>query len=252
MLQHDTGQNVLHPNQDDNTELFQTQEFQQFKTIPDPQQVTTMLQNIPYPSETATIQNVSELFDETINNPQSITITNDSNINQLPVHNIPQNPINDQTLNDAIQNTNQDNTSTLSISNTTIIQAFQTQQNSLRNYDPPPLSPQYSTQTTPHNSPQQGSSNTQTTNTVQFQTTTPTTQPNIPTLAYTPAQKTQTQNIQSALTINTLHSNAIPNYTTSRNLFRLPLQLFQLTHYRVASLVHTLIIRNGLLQTITS
>ena len=179
MLQHDTGQNVLHPNQDDNTELFQTQEFQHFNTIPDPQQVTTMLQNIPYPSETATIQNISELFDETINNPQSITITNDSNINQLLVHNITQNPINDQTLNDAIQNTNQDNTSTLSISNTPIIQAFQTQQNSLRNYDPPPFPPQYSTQTTPQNSPQQGSSNTQTTNTVQFQTTTRTTQPNI-------------------------------------------------------------------------
>ena len=100
------------PIKNENTELFQTQEFQQFNTIPDPQQVTTMLQNLPYPSEIATIQNVSELFDETINNPQSITITNDSNINQLPVHNITQNPINDQTLNDAIQNTNQDKTFT--------------------------------------------------------------------------------------------------------------------------------------------
>ena len=71
MLQNDTGQNVLHPKQNDNTELFQTQEFQQSNTIPDPQQVTTMLQNITYQSETAAIQNVSELFDETINNPQS-------------------------------------------------------------------------------------------------------------------------------------------------------------------------------------
>ena len=50
------------------------------------------------------------------------------------------------------------------------------------------------TQTTPHNSPQQGSSNTQTTNTVQFQTTTLTAQPDIPTLAYTPAQNTNHKN----------------------------------------------------------
>ena len=42
--------------------------------------------------------------------------------------------------------------------------------------------------------------------------------------AYTPAQNTQTQNIQTALTIITLHSNAIPNYTTSRNLSRPPIQ----------------------------
>ena len=44
------------------------------------------------------------------------------------------------------------------------------------------------------------------------------------TLAYTPAQNSQTQNIQTALTIITLHFNAIPNYTTSRNLSRPPLQ----------------------------
>ena len=43
-------------------------------------------------------------------------------------------------------------------------------------------------------------------------------------MAYTPAQNTQTQNIQTALPINTLHSKAIPNYTTTRNLSRPPLQ----------------------------
>ena len=92
------------------------------------------------------------------------------------------------------------------------------------NYDPPPLPSQYSPLTTPHNSPQQGSSNTQVTNTVQFQTITPTTQPEIPVLAYTPAQNTQTQNTQPALTIKTLQSNPLPNYTTCRHLSRPPLQ----------------------------
>ena len=44
------------------------------------------------------------------------------------------------------------------------------------------------------------------------------------TLAYTPAQNTQTQNIQTGLTNNTLHSIALPNYTTSRSLSRPPLR----------------------------
>ena len=43
-------------------------------------------------------------------------------------------------------------------------------------------------------------------------------------MAYTPAQSTQTQSKQAALTINTLHSNTLPNYTTTRNLSRPPLQ----------------------------
>ena len=100
--QHDTGQNILHPNQDDTLELFQNQETPEFNIIPDPQQITTTLQDIPDPSETATIQNVSELSDETTKNRQSIIITNDSNILQTPVYNITQNSINDQTPNDAI------------------------------------------------------------------------------------------------------------------------------------------------------
>ena len=93
-----------------------------------------------------------------------------------------------------------------------------------RKYDPPPLPLQYSTQTTPYKSPQQVPSNTQTTNTVHFQTPSPTTQLSVPTLAYTPAQNTQTQNIQTALPIDTLHFNAKPKYITSRNLSRPPLQ----------------------------
>ena len=69
-------------------------------------------------------------------------------------------------------------------------------------------------QTTPHNSPQQGSSNTNASQiqpTVQFQTTTPTRQPISQTFTYTPAQNIQTQNIQTGLTNNTLHSKALLN-----------------------------------------
>ena len=138
-IQHDTGQNILHFNQDDTTELFQNQEPQQFNIKSNPQQDTTTLQNVPNPSETATIQIVSELSDETMNHPQNITITTDSNILQIPVHNITQNPIIDQTQNDTTHNTNQDETSTLSTSNTYLTQELQTQQTSHRNYDPPPL-----------------------------------------------------------------------------------------------------------------
>ena len=112
---------------------------------------------------------------------------------------------------------------------------------------------QQTSRQTPHSSPEQGSSNTQTAFTVQFQKTSPTTQPNVPTLAYTPAQNTQAQNIQTALTINTLHFNAIPNYTTSRKLSRdLHYKLFQLTHYRTAVSVQITIIHNIVQQTIST
>ena len=122
------------------------------------------------------------------------------------------------------------NTSTLSTLDTTVTQQFQTQQPSPRNYVPSPLPPQNSTQTTPHNSPQQVSSNTNDIKTFQvhsdthFQTTTQTRQPILQTLSYTPAQTTQTQNIQTGLTINTLHSNTLSNHITSRSLSRPPLQ----------------------------
>ena len=114
---------------------------------------------------------MSERSDITVNNPQSFTITNDSNILQIPVHNITQNTISDQNQNDTTHNTNQDKISILSTSKTQIIQPFQTQQPSPRNYCPPPPPSQYLTQTTPHNSPQQGSSNTHGKSGPQFQPT---------------------------------------------------------------------------------
>ena len=60
--------------------------------------------------------------------------------------------------------------------------------------------------------------------TVQIQTTTPTRQPILQTLTYTAAQITQTQNIQTGLTVNTFHFNAKPDYTTFRNIYRPHLQ----------------------------
>ena len=192
-------QNILQSNQDDNTEIFQNPEPQQSNTLPDQQQSITALQKLPDICDTATIQAVSDLSDVTINVPQSFTITSDSNVLQIPIHNITQNTNNDSNKNDTINNSNQDNTSTLSTANTYISQPSQTQQPSPQNYDPPPLPSQYSTHTTPYNSPQQGSSNTNGTNTlqvqptVQFQTTTSTRQPILQSLAYTPAQNTQTQ-----------------------------------------------------------
>ena len=80
LLQHDTGRNILIFIQDDTTELFENQEPQHFNIIPDPQQITTTLQNVPDPFETATIQNVSELTDGPVTNTQSLTKTNYSNI----------------------------------------------------------------------------------------------------------------------------------------------------------------------------
>ena len=151
ILQNDTGQNNIHFNQDDTTELLRNQEPQHFNIIPDPQQDTTTLQNVADPSEIATIQNVSELSDEAVNITQSLTITNHSNILLFPVHNITQNPINDLTQKDTTHNTNQDNTYTLFTSITHVTQEFPTQQTSPQNYDPPPLPSQFSTQTTPQN-----------------------------------------------------------------------------------------------------
>ena len=78
ILLHDTGQKNLHFNQDDHTVLFQNQEREQFNIVPDQQQDTITLQNVPDLSETATIQNVLEHSDITVNNPRSLTIIIDS------------------------------------------------------------------------------------------------------------------------------------------------------------------------------
>ena len=158
----------------DNLNLFQNQ--QPYQTNPlYPQLTQTSDTQQLNPSETVTLQNTSESSEEseqTVQNIQSFTITNDSNLIRVPTHNI--NP--DQT-NDPKYNTTftiiQDNTSLLSTSNTNVTQPSQVQPSPRQSYDAPSIPPQFVTQTHTHNSPQQGSSHTQHTNTVHFQTPTP-------------------------------------------------------------------------------
>ena len=182
------------------------------------------------PSETATIQNASKFSEETVQtvqNTQSLTTINDSNLIQVPTHNITQDETNNQNQNNTLSTTH-DNTSVLSISRTNITQPSHTQASPRQNYDPPSIPPQFSTQIHTHNSPQQCSSNTQHNtqhnNTVQFQTPTPPSPPEIQISTYTPAQSNPVQNVQTSLNINTFHSNPPFSYTTSRHLSRPPLQ----------------------------
>ena len=176
---------------------------------------------LPNPSETNTIHNTSEFSEETVQNTQSFTITDDSNLIIIPTHTITQNEITNQNQ-DNTSSTNPDNTSVLSTSNTTITHPSLTQILSPRNYNPPSVPPQFSTQINTHNSPQQSSSNThsitQNNNTVHFQTPTPPSSSEIQTLTYTPAQTNSVQTTQPTLNINTIHSNPSSNYTTARQL----------------------------------
>ena len=214
------------PKQDALVNPFQNPDPSQEQPLYPPQsQVSDVRQ--PNPSETNTIHNTSEVSDETVQNTQSFTITDDSNLITIPTHNITQNEYTNRNQ-DNTSNTHPDNTSVLSTSNTNITQPSQTQIRSPRNYNPPSDPPQFSTQINTHDSPQQSSSNTpyiaQNTNTVHFQTPTPPSSSEIQTSTYTPAQTNPVQTTQSTLNINTIHSNPSNNYTTARHLSRSPLQ----------------------------
>ena len=234
-------QNTLQQEQDDIINLFQTCEppqlnplYPQIPQVPDLQQINT--------SETATIQNTSELSDETeqieqnVQNPQSLTITNDSNLLQIPTHNITPEETNIQHQ-DTTSNTTQDNTSVLSTFHTNITQQSQTLASPRQNYDPPSFPSQFATSNNTHDSPQPDSSYTQHTHTAHFQTPTPPSPPQIQTSTYTPAQNNPKQNVQTGSNINTIHSNPSFNYTTARNLSKPPLQpiLTNLLSYSLTS-----------------
>ena len=187
-----TRQHSVQSEQDDFINLFQNPEPHQLNPLyPQLPQVSDIQQLNP--SETATIQNASEFFEETVQtvqNTQSLTITNGSNLIQVPTHNITQDETNNQNQDNTLSTT-QHNTSVLSTSHTNITQPSQTQASPRQNYDPPSIPPQFSTQNHTHNSPQQGSSNTQHNtqhnNTVKFQTPTPPSPPELQTSTYTPA-----------------------------------------------------------------
>ena len=192
-----------------------------------PRQPQLQVSDIQLPNPSETNHNTSELSEETVQNTRSFTITDDSNLIIIPTHTITQNEITNQNQ-DNTSNTNPDNTSVLSTSNTTITHPSHTQILSPRNYNPPSVPPQFSTQLNTHNSPLQSSSNThsitQNNNTVHFQTPTPPSSSEIQTLTYTPAQTNSVQTTQPTLNINTIHSNPSSNYTTARQLSRPPLQ----------------------------
>ena len=219
--------NITQQEQDDVVNLFQNPElpelnplYPQISQIPNLQQIN--------PSEIITTQNTSDLSDvteqteQTVQNTQSFTITNDSNLLQIPTHNITSEDNSNQNP-DTISNITQDNTSVLSTSQSNAQQS-QTLASPRQNYDPPSNPSQFAISNNTLNSPQPGSSNTQNTHTVHFQTPTPPSPPQIQTSTYTPAQNNQIQNVQTGLNINTIHSNPSSNYTTARNLSRPSLQ----------------------------
>ena len=78
----------------------------------------------------------------TVQNTQSLTISNDSNLIQVPTHNITQDETNNQNQDNTLSTT-QDNTSVLSTSHSNITQPSQTQASPRQNYDPPPIPPQF-------------------------------------------------------------------------------------------------------------
>ena len=225
VLPHYTRQNTVQSGQDDLVNLFQNQEPHQLNPLYPQLPQASDIQQLN-PSETATIQNASEFSEQTVQtvqNTQSLTITNDPNLIQVPTHNITPDQTNNQNQNNTLSTT-QDNTSILSTSHTNVTQPSQTQRSPRQNYDPPSIPPQFSTQITTHDSPEQGSSNIQHTITVHFQTLTPPSPPEIQASTYAPAQSNPIQNLQIGLNINTIHSNPPFNYTTSRHLSRPPLQ----------------------------
>ena len=77
--------------------FFQNPQPKQQKNITNDQQQNTTLQNQPDSSDTDTIQNVSEISDINTNNPQSITITDGSNVLQVLVRQVTQNTNDDLT-----------------------------------------------------------------------------------------------------------------------------------------------------------
>ena len=187
------------------SEQSEQEDLTNFFQNPDPHQEHPLYPSLPQvsdiqqanPSETATIQNTSEHSDETVQNTRSFTLTDDSNLIQIPTHNITQNEFNNQNQDNTLT-TNQDNTSVLSTAHTNITQPSQTQVSPRQNYDPLSIRPQFSTQIHTQSSPQPSSSNTQhitqNTNTVHFQTPIPPSPSEIQTSTNTPAQTNPVQN----------------------------------------------------------
>ena len=115
------------------------------------------------------MQNESDVSDTTQNNLQNFTIATVSNVLQILVHNITQNIKTNPNHNKPKNNLTQDNTSTLSLLHTNTTQPAQITRPLFRNYDPLPRPLQNFTHTTPPDSLQQGSANTNGTTTLPIQ-----------------------------------------------------------------------------------
>ena len=159
-------QNTLQSDPDNPNHLFDTQ------TPPQPNPFSHQIFHTPdshqiNPSDTITIHNTSELSEENeqpeeqttqlVQNTQSLTTSTDSNLIQIPTHNITTEDNTNQHQ-DTTSTTTHDHTSLLSTSQTNITHSPQTQGPFQQNYDPPPLPSQFANSDTTHNSPQQCSS----------------------------------------------------------------------------------------------
>ena len=218
--------NLLHNNtNDDENILSETSDSRPYKNLS--QDNTTNNENV-IPRQPTTSQLPSQLthdttesVQDTLTNPPNTSFT-DSNVLQVPTQNITEHT--DHLF-------SHENPSTLSVTKTIDTQPPQINHTIQQNYDPPPLPSDYSTHSTHHNSPQQGSSNTFSTrqqllHETQFHTTTPPMRSS-QTIQYLPAQPLVPSITPPILTINTLHTNPITNVTTSRTLSRPPLPLIQ-------------------------
>ena len=181
-----------------------------------------VIQHQPTTPQQRVSHDTAESVQDILTNPPNTSVTIDSNAIQIPTGNITEH--NDQIF-------NQKNPSTLSATNTFDTQIPQTHHAIQRNHDPSPPPSENSTHSTPHNSPQQVSSNTfsitqNPLHETQFHTSTTPIQSH-QTLQYRQAQPSVSSNTSPILTINTLHTNPTTNVTTSRSLSRPPLPLIQ-------------------------
>ena len=160
-------------------------------------------------------RDTTESFQDTLINTHNSSTITDLNALQVPTHDITENTNN---------LFNQEDPSILSTIKTIETQSPQTHRR--QNYDPPLPPSETSTHSTPTHSPQQGSSSTfqireHSLTVSQSQTTTPPRQ-STQTIQYIPAQPSISQNTNTVLTINTLHTSPTNNTTTSRTLLRPP------------------------------
>ena len=191
---HDT-QNIFHDTQQRVNELLEpTQQNQN----------TLTLDNTTVPDE----NNTHEIIADT----HSFTVTTDSNILKILTGQVEHNTNDNETTSIQID------FSIISKQNTTTIQQQTFQQQVIRSYDPPSIPPQFSSHTTPHNSPKQGSSNM---HIVQHVPHTQCQQIMLRTPPYTPAQISNVQ--PSIFTQNTIHTNPQTHPTLSKTLSGPPL-----------------------------